>query len=281
MRNRRVLFINLNRFATFAKNVALILLFLLAFLFIILSRNNSQIVGKTDSIVLKYMFPTVHVLTLPAKGAYLVYENIGDITDVYTENQRLKQENRDLMLQQNKYYALRAENKLLSKLLKYEIPDNADFVTAQIISSDNKDFSYSVVVYLGDKHNVSRGQISLNEKGVVGRVDEVGGNYARIMLITDINSKIPVMTERQRVRGILSGDNTSEPKLIFTPLNADIRAGDLIVTSGVAGGFPSGLPIGTVYSTDDSQIKVKTLADIEKLEYVKIVDYGIKLKPAE
>ena len=110
---------------------------------------------------------------------------------------------------------------------------------------------------------------------MVGRVDRVGNVYAKILLITDINSKIPVMVEKSRTRGILSGDNTSLPKMVFTPLDADLDVGDRIVTSGVAGVFPVGLPVGKVISVDKHEIRVKPFGNLEKLDYIKLVDYGL------
>ena len=84
------------------------------------------------------------------------------------------------------------------------------------------------------------------------------------------------MVESSRVRGILSGDNTTLPKLVFTPLDAGISVGDRIVTSGVAGVFPAGLPIGKVVSAEKNEIAVKPFSSLEKLEYIKLINYGLE-----
>ena len=89
------------------------------------------------------------------------------------------------------------------------------------------------------------------------------------------SSKIPVIVERTRVRGILSGDNTSIPKLVFVPLDAELAIGDRVVTSGVAGVFPPGLPVGRISSVEKNNIKIKTSSNLDRLEYVKIIDYGL------
>ena len=278
---RRVLFINLSQFKVLVKNVAIVLLFLLAFFFMLINKTDNAILDKASSAGISVAGPVIHFLTLPAKGVYSVYATIKDVIDVYNENKKLRQENQFLLMQKNKYGSLRAENALLARLLNYAVPKSAKFVTVQIISADSLGFSHSVIAYVGENHEVKKGQIALNEGGVVGRVEEIGGNYVRIMLITDINSKIPVLIERTRTRGILSGDNTSAPKLIFTPLGADIKVNDVVVTSGVSGIFPAGLPIGKVSAIDNMQIKVEPLTDIQKLEYAKIVDYGLEMEPLE
>ena len=154
-------------------------------------------------------------------------------------------------------------------------PPEAQLVTARVIAEEGDAFSHSVIAYTGGSKAVKKGQVALSEKGVVGRVDNVGQAYAKIILITDINSKIPVMVERNRVRGILSGDNTTVPKMIFIPLEAEVQVGDRIVTSGVSGVFPAGLPVGQVVEIGKNQVKVRPFSSLERLEYVKIVDYGL------
>ena len=99
--------------------------------------------------------------------------------------------------------------------------------------------------------------------------------YAKIILITDINSKIPIVVERNRVRGILAGDNTSNPKLIFTPINSNLMVGDKLVTSGVAGVFPAGLPVGKIISIKKNEIKIKPSGALTQLEFVKIINYNL------
>ena len=81
--------------------------------------------------------------------------------------------------------------------------------------------------------------------------------------------------ERTRVRGILSGNNTAMPELQFTRPSDDIKVGDVVVTSGVGGMFPAGLPIGFINNVTDGAIRVETIADISRVEYVRIVDYGL------
>ena len=281
MRHRKVLFINLSQFRVLAKNIAIVLLFLLALFSMLVSRMENKTLDNADSLALRVITPAVHIITLPAKGIRFVYDGVWSVMNIYEENKRLKKENFFLLMQKNRYSALRAENILLAKLLKYKVPEEANFVTAQIVSTDGFGFSHSMIAYIGEDEKIKKGQIVLNEKGVVGRVEEIGGNYARILLITDINSRIPVMVERTRSRGILAGDNSLEPKLIFTPLDADIKEDDVIVTSGVAGGFPAGLPIGSVKNVNDMQIKIQPFADIKTLEYVKIIDYGLNIRSLE
>ena len=84
------------------------------------------------------------------------------------------------------------------------------------------------------------------------------------------------MVERTRVRGILTGDNTPTPKMDFIPLEAELTVGDRVVTSGVAGVFPVGLPIGKISSIEKNNVKISTFTNLDRLEYVRIVDFGLR-----
>ncbi len=275
MKRRRVLFIRLSQFKIFIRKFLIVVLFVSALAFMMLSKADSFVLDKTTGLVSAAFNPVIRIMRLPAELFYAGYEKIRDISFVYQQNQTLKKENLELLLLKNKVRTLEAENRLLGALLHYAPPADASYLTAKVIAEEGDGFSHSLVAYAQDTDQIKIGQVVLGGENVVGRVEGVNGRYIRILLVTDINSKIPVIVERSRVRGILSGDNTIVPKLLFTALNADIKAGDMLVTSGVAGIFPAGLPVGIVKKIDSDTIEVETAADLERLEYVHIVDYGL------
>lgn len=275
MKRRRSLFIHLSYIRILAKKFAIVILFLSAFVLMLLNKTESLIIEKTSSLATDVVSPMVDVLVIPARSVAGVYDYFRELKNVHKDNLRLREENQKLLALYDKARVLEVENKLLSGLLNYVPPPTAEFMTARIIAEEGDAFSHSVIAYTGSSNRVKKGQVALSERGVVGRVDKVGQMYSKIILITDINSRIPVMVERTRVRGILAGDNTQLPKMIFIPLDAELEIGDRIVTSGVAGVFPSGLPIGKVVSVDKNNVKVKPYNNLERLEHVRIVDYGL------
>lgn len=275
MKRRRSLFLHLSQIRLLAKKFALVILFLTAFVLMLINKTDTVIVDNASGVATDLVSPLIDVLVTPARMVAKGYDYFRDLKQIYQDNERLREENRRLLVLYNRFVALEIENKLLSDLLNYVTPPETGFVTARIIAEEGDAFSHSMIAYTGDE-NIRKGQVALADKGVIGRVDKVGRNYVKIILITDINSKIPVMIEKSRVRGILSGDNTTLPKLIFTPLGADINVGDRIVTSGVAGVFPAGLPIGRVVSVNKNEIAVKPFSSLEQLEYIKLVDYGLR-----
>lgn len=275
MKRRRSLFLHLSHIRLLAKKFALVFLFLFAFALMLVNKTDTVLIEKTSSAVTDVVSPMIEVFAIPAKMIAYGYDYFRDLKQIHADNLRLKEENRKLNLLYDKFKSLEIENRLLADLLNYVTPPKSDFITARVIAEEGDAFSHSMIAYVGDA-SAEKGQIAMSDKGVVGRVDRVGHVYVRILLITDINSKIPVMIESSRVRGILSGDNTSFPKLVFTPLDAGISIGDRIVTSGVAGVFPAGLPIGRVVSISKNEIAVKPFSSLEQLEYIKLVNYGLE-----
>ena len=241
----------------------------------LINKTDTILIEKTSNVATDVISPIIEVFAIPAKLIANGYDYFRDLKQIHADNMRLKEENRKLNMLYDKFKSLEIENRLLADLLNYVTPPKSDFITARVIAEEDDAFSHSMIAYIGDKI-VKKGQIAMSDRGVVGRVHRVGRAYARVLLITDINSKIPVMIESSRIRGILAGDNTSLPKLVFTPLDAVINIGDRVVTSGVAGVFPAGLPIGRVVSVNKNEIIVKPFGALEQLEYIRLVDYGLE-----
>lgn len=257
-----------------ARRFLVIALFLMSFFFILLSKVDSVVIEAANKAALDVSGPIMQTVEYPSRIIHRLYTYIYDISHIYLENRELRDENKQLMMLQNKVRALEVENQLLARLLNYVPPADASFISAKIIAESGDSFTHILLVYIGDE-DVKKGQIVMGDESVIGRIDEVSGHYARVILVTDINSKIPVVVERTRARAILSGDNTIMPQLIFLRSSADVKEGDIIVTSGVGGMFPAGLPIGFVNSVQNGEITVETIADISRTEYVRIVDYGL------
>ena len=275
MKRRKSLFLHLSNIRLLAKKFALVLLFLSAFVLMLVNKTDTAIIEKTSSFATDVVSPVIDVLVIPARAIADVYDYLKELKQIHQENQELRQENRKLLQIKDRAQALEVENQILARLLNYVTPPEAKFITARVIAEEGDAFSHSLIAYTGEVQGVRKGQVVLSNRGVVGRIEQVGKLYSKIILITDINSKIPVMVERTRVRGILTGDNTLTPKMVFIPLEAELTVGDRIVTSGVAGVFPAGLPIGKISSIEKNNVKIKTFTNLERLEYVKIVDYGL------
>lgn len=275
MKRRRVLFVHLSRIRLMVKKFAIVLLFFIAFIMMMFNKAENILIDKTSSVAADIFSPVVEFLTIPAKIVSGALNYFYDFHNIREENKKLKKENQELVIKNSRANSLEVENRLLAKLLNYVPPRGISFFTAKVVAEEGNAFSRALIIYTAGNSNIKKGQVVLSDSGVIGRVEKVGAAYSKVLLVTDINSKIPVMVEQSRIRGILSGDNTSVPKLIFTPLEAQLNIGDRIVTSGVAGVFPPGLPIGKIVSTQKNNIKIRTFSDLDLIEYVRVVDYHL------
>jgi len=100
-----------------------------------------------------------------------------------------------------------------------------------------------------------------------------------VLLITDLNSRIPVMIESSRDRAVLAGDNTTMPRLLYLSQYSHVNVGDRVVTSAQGGALPPGLPVGIVASVGERGIQVQPFADWTRIEYVRLIDYHLSGLP--
>jgi len=275
VRRRRVLFLHLSRLRRTIKKSAIAVLFVLVFVFMLLNKTNNALIEKTSTTAEEIITPITEILVMPASMLLNGYDYLRSLRKIDLENQALREENRKLIMANAKNRALEIENKILADMLNYVVPPEADFITAKVVAQEGNAFAHSLTVYVGENNHVEKGQVAISDKGVVGRVEDVGSRYAKIALINNINSKISVMIENTRVRGMMVGQNDIWPELVFLPLDAELNVGDKVVTSGIGGVFPVGLPVGKIASVSKNSAKIEPANNLSRLEYVMIVDYKL------
>jgi rod shape-determining protein MreC len=202
-------------------------------------------------------------------------QSVRDVFFLRSENTQLRLENNRLRHWYDVAMALDAENAELKRNLHW-VPDPAlSFVTARVVADAGGVYARSVLLSVGPNSDVRKGQIALDANGLVGRVTEVGARSARVLLITDLNSRIPVTLEKTRARAILAGANGPDPRLLYLQDSAKPEEGERVVTSAEANAFPAGLPVGTVHYAGGGKIEVVPAANLDRLEIVRIFDYGL------
>jgi rod shape-determining protein MreC len=243
-----------------------------------------MLLGKADALLAERarmaladaLAPIYAVLAQPLANAHAVIDNADHMLSLYGDNAQLRQENERLRHWQSVALALDAENATLKANLRW-IPDPpASFVTARVVADAGGVYARAVLLSLGPNHGITKGQIALDDRGLVGRVTEVGTRSARVLLITDMNSRIPVTLETSRARAMLVGTNSTRPRLMYWPEGIQPAEGERIVTSAEAGAFPAGLPVGTVHYTANNVPEVEPAARLDRLEVVRLFDYGLR-----
>lgn len=246
-----------------------------SFALMLLGKADTVLVERVRTTVADAVAPVLDVLSRPAASLAAGVEAVRGLTDLYEENERLRQENQRLLRWQMVARKLEAENEALRSLQNFRPEPGASFVSARVVADTGGAFAHSLLVLGGSSDGIRKGQAVMTGEGVVGRVAEVGLRTSRVLLITDINSRIPVMVGEGRQRAILAGENTDRPRLIYLPANAGVVPGDLVATSGAAGAFPQGLPVGVVASVEDGVVRVAPYVQRDRLEIVQAVDYGL------
>ena len=275
MKRQKVLFLKENYILRILKSFIFAGLFIIALLLILVHKIDLGLISGLTKSVIYISSPILHIATLPAQGLNYSYKKTSEFFNVYKENQILKEQNQELYLLKDKLRALKEENQNLKNLLHhFETPEIKSY-TAKVIAQTNNSFSNSIIIYIGTNENkITPGNAVVNKSGLIGRIDTISGKYARVTLITDINSKIPVISSQSRDRGILTGNNSSELKLTFTPLMPEFRKGDILVTSGIGGGIPSDIPVAKIKRIDETPVATP-LFNLSDIEIVKILSYDI------
>ena len=218
--------------------------------------------------------PILEAISRPAATAAHVVESVVEVQNAFEENQRLKAENARLLQWKQAALRLEAENNSLRSLLRAVPEPSSSFITARVIAAPGSSFLRALVVTAGRRDGVRKGQAAIAGAGLVGRVVEVGEWSSRILLLTDINARIPVVLESSRQRAVMAGDNSDQTRLLYLPPEAPIQVGERVVTSGHGGLFPPGLPVGVVASASERGVRVQPNADLSRVEHLRLVDFA-------
>ncbi|MEQ8666418.1 MAG: rod shape-determining protein MreC [Rhodospirillales bacterium] len=258
-----------------AQRFAYVGLVIAAFALMIFGKYDTVVVERARTMLTDAVAPILTTVSRPVDSVSNFARKVEALWGLHAENERLREQNARLIQWQAVARKLEAENTALKGLLNFYDPGSVGYVTARVIADTGGAFAHSLLVNAGERAGVAKGQAVVTGEGLVGRIAGVGSRSARILLLTDLSSRIPVAVEPGRIRGILAGDNSDRPRLIRLPPSADLSPGDLVITSGHGGAFPVGLPVGVVASVTDAGITVQPFVDRATLEVVRVVDYGL------
>jgi rod shape-determining protein MreC len=258
-----------------AQRFSFMALILLAVALMMLGKVDIGLMESVRANVTDAATPILDVISKPIVSVNKMISEVKDFYSVREENLILKQEKDRLLQWQAAARKLEIENKNLRGLLNFPVEPAAGFITARAIADTGGAFANSVVINAGNKSGIRKGQATITGEGLVGRVTDVGARSSRVLLITDLNSRIPVVLQSSQARAILAGDNTHRPKLIHLSPGASISQGDRIVTSGHGGAFPPGLPVGLVASVNEKGINIEPFVQRSRVTYLRILDYGL------
>ena len=238
------------------------------------------VVGKVDVRLASYASQRLGDLTVPALAALAGpvaafrhgLDRLGGLLAAHEENRLLRDENRRLLGVQAEAARLAVENRALRRMLGVAAePRPTPALTARIVGDTGGAFVRTLLLDAGTAQGVELGMAAVTPEGLVGRVIERGERSARVLLITDLNSRVPVVVGSSGDHALLEGDNSPVPALRFLPLDPAFAPGDRVLTSGRGGLLPAGLPVGLVEVADDGSLRVRPSVDWARLDYVALL----------
>ena len=246
-----------------------------ALAFILMSRTDNPWVIDARTRTLDVLAPVIDVASRPVSAVNAAVDSVNSWLAVAAENEKLRRENARLMHWQAAARQLLAENREFRELLSSVAEPRAAFVTARIIGHSSGTFVRTAVLNAGSRDGVRVGQAVVATHGLVGRITETARHSSRVLLLTDLNSRIPVVFESNRKPAIVSGDNSRVLSLLFTELAGTIDSGERLVTSGEGGMLPPGIPVGIVTGSQGGLPRVTPFVDPARIEHVRVLDYTL------
>lgn len=215
--------------------------------------------------------PVGGVFAAPVRWAGAARDYVGGYFFAIGENRRLKAEIAELRGWRDEAIAQKNINGRYEALLGLRTEPPVPMATGRAISESRGPFSNAKLIDVGSAKGVRIGNPVVTEHGLVGRVTGVTGGVSRVVLLTDVASRTPVMIERTDARAMLTGDGGDSPRLEFIRGSGSIKAGDRILSSGDGGGLPRGLPVGVAAKGVDGAWRVKLFSDHGAIDYVRVL----------
>ncbi|MEO7557651.1 MAG: rod shape-determining protein MreC [Gammaproteobacteria bacterium] len=231
------------------------------------------------------VYPVQYVVNLPAVWKQLLDKGLSSHASLVKDNERMARQNLLLKVRLQKFAALEAENMRLRELLQSSRKLDERMLIAELLAVDMDPFRHQVTLNKGSVRGVVAGQPLLDASGVMGQIVHVGPFTSTALLITDPSHALPVQINRNGLRGLAIGTGSfNRLDMPYQSKNADVRVGDLLITSGLGGGFPADYPVAKIVAVERqpgqpfAKISAEPSARLEHSREVLLV-WPTKTKP--
>jgi rod shape-determining protein MreC len=252
---------------------AIFILSLLLFSFVtfILWKIDNPRVERIRIVVLEKIIPSFEWLLTPMRVFVSMSDGIESYTGLVKENVELRYELRRLKNWKEAAIRLEEENSKLLLLNNVRVSPNLKHITGLVLADSGSPYRRSVLLNVGKSDGVEDGWAVMDDSGLIGRLAGVGENLSRVILLIDSSSRLPIKIEPSGIKAIIFGDNTLNPPLEIIENRDLIRSGDRVVTSGDGRIFPSDILLGHVIRGPDQRLRVKLVADYQRLKFLKVM----------
>jgi rod shape-determining protein MreC len=247
------------------------LLVLLCFALFLLWRIDSPRVERVRAQVTDAVVSRLDWAMAPVTGLTKLAADFRSYQRLHDQNADLRRELQRMSVWREAALRLEQENAKLRDLNNVSLDPQLTFVTGTVMADSGSPFRQSVLLNVGERDGIVDGWPTMDGIGLVGRISGVGSRTARVILLTDSSSRIPVIVQPSGQRAILTGDNTKYPLLDFLENRDAVRPGDQVVTAGDGGLFPADLLVGRVAEGTDGRLRLSLAADYARLEFVRVL----------
>lgn len=211
----------------------------------------------------------------PVTGAINIVRDFQAYQRIYQQNQELRRELQQMKAWKEAALQLEQKNARLLDLNNVRLDPRLTYVTGVVMADSGSPFRQSVLINVGSRDGIRDGWAAMDGLGLVGRISGVGRKTARVILLTDSSSRIPVTIQPSGQQALVIGDNSAAPALDFIEDPNRMRPGDRVMTSGDGGVFPAGLLVGQTTEDPGGRTRVRLAADYERLEFLRVLrEYG-------
>ncbi|MFM2354502.1 MAG: rod shape-determining protein MreC [Pseudomonadota bacterium] len=240
-------------------------------------RIDSPRVERFRAMLIDRVVPNFEWALVPVTAVADMVDGFQSYARLYEQNQELRSELQRMKAFREAAIQLEQQNAKLLALNEVRLDPKLTSVSGLVLADAGSPFRQSVLLNVGARDGIVDGWATMDGLGLVGRISGVGQSTARVILLTDASSRIPVTIQPSGQRAILAGDNSSLPPLEFIEDPDQVRPGDRVVSSGDGGVFPAGMLVGQVAQSSDNRLRVLLAADYNRLEFLRV----LRSRPAE
>jgi len=246
-------------------------LIIITFLIMFIGKADLAIIKKINIIISDLSSPIISSISNQTKIVGNSFNYLRNTASLKEENKNLYLENMKLKKYEILSNMYENENLLLKNQLNLVPQKIPNFITVRAISAPGNVFAHSLLINSGRSAGIEKGNAVLFNGIFIGQIVSVGNNSSRVLLISDVNSMIPVVVSNNRIPSILTGENLILPSLKFLPNNVKLNHGSIVQTSGHGGLLPAGLPIGSVVKHSSEKNYVRPLIDLNLIDYLQVL----------
>ena len=258
---------------TFLNKLSISVWIVISLITILIDTLHRDSLIKIRSFVLDLSSPVVKVAEVPVLWFNFLNDSITEFRDIVDNNEKLKTEILELQHYKNSYYVLKQENSTFRSLLKYNRSLEKSFITSRVIGNTGGIYHRTLLLDKGMKDGVKKNDGVMGIGGLLGKIVDVSENNSRVLLLTDMNSALPVFIIGSDERSIMQGDGGENPTLKFIENIETVKVGQKVITSGDGGMLPNGIPVGRVIAVDGYRAKVKLFTKTKNNLFARIVKF--------